>query len=185
MICNEKRKPELTCIGYQARLVGNNFTRYSRRVLDIFKEMTLGNDAETWIKGLKCGIKAMQELQAHYDGTSEGARMKQVAIEELKRILYNNDTTFKFEKYVTKLKGIFNVLEKDAVLIYEDQTTKNVLCQIMSPNAELKTEINICRSSHSSTFVKVSTYLSTVVSRLYLSANPSSGRFIKRSIYAS
>ena len=53
----------------------------------------------------------MQELQAHYDGTSEGARRKQVAREYLKKILYKDETNFTFEKYVTKLKGIFNVLE--------------------------------------------------------------------------
>ena len=56
---------------YQASLVGKMFTRESRRVLDIIKELTLGTDAETRIKGLKCVRKAMQELQDHYDGTSE------------------------------------------------------------------------------------------------------------------
>ena len=61
----------------------------------------------------------------------------------------------------------------------------HVLDQIMSPNIELKTEVNICRSSHSSTFVKSSTDLSKVVSRLYPSSNPSSGRFRKHSIYAT
>ena len=57
---------------YQASLVGNIFTRDSRDVLDIIKELTLGTDAEIWVKGLKCSRKVMQELQAHYDGTSEG-----------------------------------------------------------------------------------------------------------------
>ena len=82
--------------------------------------MTLGNDAETWIKGLKCGIKAMQGFQAHYDGTSEVARRKQVAREDLKMILYKNETTFTFEKYVTELKGISNVLGKYGVPLYEE-----------------------------------------------------------------
>ena len=50
---------------YHASLVGNMFTRDSRKVIDILKELTLGNDAETYIKGLKCGIKAMQELKSH------------------------------------------------------------------------------------------------------------------------
>ena len=61
---------------YQASLVGNIFIRYSRKVLDILKELTLGTDADTWIKGLKYGRNAMQELQAYYDGTSEGSRRK-------------------------------------------------------------------------------------------------------------
>ena len=55
----------------------------------------------------------------------------------------------------------------------------------MSPNTEFNTEVNLYRSSHSSTFVKSSTYLSTVVVRIYPSANSSPGRFRKRNIYAT
>ena len=71
---------------YQASLVRNMFTRDSRKLLDIIKKLTLGTEAETWIKGLKWGRKAMQELQAHYDHKSEGSRRKQFSREELKKI---------------------------------------------------------------------------------------------------
>ena len=54
---------------YQASLDRNMFTKDSRKVLSILKELTLGTDAETCVKSLKCGRKAMQEIQAHYDGT--------------------------------------------------------------------------------------------------------------------
>ena len=57
----------------------------------------------------------MQELHTHYDGTSEGSRRKRVSRSDLKKIFYKNETTFTFEKYVTKLKGIFNVLGKYSV----------------------------------------------------------------------
>ena len=40
---------------YQASLVGDMFTRDSRKFLDIIKELTVGTDAETWIKGVNCG----------------------------------------------------------------------------------------------------------------------------------
>ena len=60
---------------------------------------------------------------------------------------------------------------------------KHLLDQIISPNVEFKIEVKICRSSYLSTFVKSSTYLSTVVTIIYSSANPSSGRFRKVSIY--
>ena len=49
-------------ITHQACFVRNMFIRDSRKVINIIKELTLGNDAETWIKGLKCDRKAMQEL---------------------------------------------------------------------------------------------------------------------------
>ena len=81
----------------------------------------------------------MQELQAHCDGTSEGERRKQFSREYLKKIFYNNETTFTYEKYVTNLKGIFNVLEKYGVPIYEEQMVEHLLDQIMSPNTELNT----------------------------------------------
>ena len=55
---------------YLASLVENMFTRDSRKVLGIIKELVLGTDSESWIKGLKCGKEEMQELQSHYDGTS-------------------------------------------------------------------------------------------------------------------
>ena len=76
----------------------------------------------------------MQELQAHYDGISEGARRKQVARADLKKIFYKNETTFTSEKYVTKLMGGFNALGKYVVPLYEEQMAKHILDQIMSPN---------------------------------------------------
>ena len=54
---------------YQENLVGNMFTRDPRKFIDIIKELTLGTDAEAWIKGIKCDRKAMHELQDHYDCT--------------------------------------------------------------------------------------------------------------------
>ena len=77
------------------------------------------------------------------------------------------------------------MLGKYGVPLYEEQMVEHIPDHIMSPNKELKTEVNICRSSHLSTFFKASNYLSTVVARIYPYANPSSCRFRKRSIYAA
>ena len=106
---------------YVESLVGNMFTRDLGRVLDILKELTLRTDAETWIKCLKCGRKAMQELQAHYDSTSEVAWRKQVSRVDLKKIFYKNETNFTVEKYVTKLKEIFNMMEHIQLLCVKEK----------------------------------------------------------------
>ena len=45
---------------YQESLFRNMFITDPRKVLDILKELTLGTDTETWIKGIKFGRKAMQ-----------------------------------------------------------------------------------------------------------------------------
>ena len=96
----------------------------------------------------------MQELQAHYDGTSEGAWRKQISRADQNNILYKNEINFTFDKYVPKLNVIFNVLEKYGVPLYKEKMVERVLDQIMSPNKNLKTEVNIFKSSHLFTFVK-------------------------------
>ena len=65
---------------------------------------------------------------------SEGAQRRQVARDDLKKI-YKNETTFTFEKYVTKLKGLFNMLEKYGVPLYEEQMVEHLIDEIVSPNA--------------------------------------------------
>ena len=99
---------------------------------------------------------------------------------DLKKIFYKNGTTFTFEKYVTKFR-VYSICWRNMVF----QIIKHLLDHIMSPDTELKTEVNICRSSHSSTFVKASAYMSAVFAILYPYSNPPSGRFRKRSIYAT
>ena len=55
---------------FNSSLGVNLFTRDSRKFLNILKELIRGTDDETSIKLLKCLRKSMQELQAHYGGTS-------------------------------------------------------------------------------------------------------------------
>ena len=107
----------------------------------------------------------------------------QVSRADLKKILYTNDTNLAFEKYFTKLKGIFNELEKYGVPLYKEKLVEHLLDKIMSPNNDFRTEVKICRSSQSSKFFKASTYMFTVVAQIYPSTNHSPGRFRKRSIY--
>ena len=53
--------------------------------------------------------------------------MKKIARADLKKILYKNETTFIFEKYVTKLKGVFSVLGKYGVPLYEEHMFEHIL----------------------------------------------------------
>ena len=98
---------------------------------------------------------------------------------------YKNETTFTLDEYVKKIKEIFNVLDKYGAPIYKDHMVEHIIDQAMSPNIELKTEVNICRFLHSSTFVKYSMYLYMVVAILYPSTNPSSSRFRKSGIFTT
>ena len=46
-------------------------------------------------------------------------------------------------------------MEKYGDPLYEEQIVEHILDQIRSPNKELNTEVNTCRPSQSSTFVKL------------------------------
>ena len=103
-----------------------------------------------------------------------------MAREEQKRLFYRKGTNFSFKKYVTKIKQKFNVLENYNVSLNEDDNVRQLLYNISFPNKYLKTEVNICRSSHSASFKKASTYLSTVISRIFPENHPPSGKYGKR-----
>ena len=77
-------------------LKGNCFTVDSDKVINILKELNIGTDSGTWIKGIKFEMKTMQELQVQLYGTSEGVSHVQVSMEDLKEIFHNNDTNFMF-----------------------------------------------------------------------------------------
>ena len=93
---------------------------------------------------------------------------------DLKRLFYRKNTTFTFEKYVTKMKQTFNVP------IYEEDKVSQLLNNINFPNKTLKTEVNICISSHSASFKIAFTYLSTVISHILPETQPSSVRHGRR-----
>ena len=63
----------------------------------------------------------MWEIQTHYGETSKVAQRKHVDRDGLKKIFYKNETNLTLDKYVTKLKEIFNVLGKFGVPTYEEQ----------------------------------------------------------------
>ena len=107
----------------------------------------------------------MLALQNNYDGKSESELRKQVAKDNLERLFYRKETTFSFEKYITKTKQKFNLLENYNVPLYEEVKVRQLLDNINVPK-KIKTEVNICRSSHSSSSKTASTYLSTVISPL-------------------
>ena len=67
--------------------------------------------AETPCKSYNLIMMARQN--AHKGGKVDRA--------DLKKMFYNSETTFTFENYITKLNGIFNVLDKFGVPLYKEK----------------------------------------------------------------
>ena len=101
---------------YQMPLTGENFKRDNKLVYQMLKSAYIKSDAWTWIQSFdrtSDGRKAWLALVAHYDGTGELNKRVERAKEELARLHYKDEKIFLFEKYFTKLKENFFVLEKD------------------------------------------------------------------------
>ena len=62
---------------------------------------------------------------------------------------------------------------------------EHILDHIMPLNTDSNIEVKVCRYSHSSTFAKARTYISTLVLRIYPYTNPWSGRFRNCGTYAT
>ena len=101
---------------YQMPLDGQNFKHDNKLVYKLLKAACVDTDAWAWIQKndpSADGRKAWLALIAHYDGYGELNKRVQRAKMELLRLHYKDEKVFPFEKYVTKLKEQFRVLEKD------------------------------------------------------------------------
>ena len=165
---------------YNAQLVGNMFIRDSKFVEQVLKELIVGTDAEHWAKG-KCGARdiVMVALKDHYDGTAEGERRKAVANSDLDKLFYPNESTFSFDKFVTKMKEGFNTLEQYGVPVHEENKVKMLMDKIQCSNQELKSEVILCRSTNNN-FSDATTYLQTAVTRIFPNFQPTSNKYGKR-----
>ena len=91
------------------QVLSETFSKKTKNILDVLKEMTIGTNTNTCIRGSSreyrpCNIYKIIIM----------ARQK-----EQEGNMFIDPTNFTFEKYVTKLKGVFKVLKKYGVLLYE------------------------------------------------------------------
>jgi hypothetical protein len=162
-----------------APLTGAVFRNDSQQVLTLLRSLTTGTDAENWMHGISCGRRAMEALQAHYDGDAEAEKRKQAAKSDLQSLYYRHEAAFPFERYINRMKRCFDILEKYQVPYYEEDKVRLLLDKIQNNHGEVKTQVSICRASYSDDFVQASTYMSREISRIFPSSNVSSSSFGK------
>ena len=94
---------------------GQNFKHDNKLVYKILKAACLDTDVWPWIsKTDGDGRLAWLKLVGHYDGYGElNKRVERANKMEILRLHYKDEKVFPYEKYVTKLKENFRVLEKD------------------------------------------------------------------------
>ncbi len=98
---------------YQMPLEGQNFKHDNKLVHKLLKAACMDTDAWAWIQKNDPSADAR-----HYDGYGELNKQVQRAKMELLKIHYKDKKVLPFEKFVTKLKEQFRVLEKDRYASY-------------------------------------------------------------------
>jgi hypothetical protein len=101
------------CIA-KARLEGPEFEADALQVHQIIQALTVGENAEQWIKEIckhKDGRQDMQALRSHYRG--EGNQSRRVAQAERmhKTLHYKGERSMPFSQFISKVKAMFNLLK--------------------------------------------------------------------------
>jgi hypothetical protein len=100
---------------YQMPLEGPNFKQDNKLVYKMLKAACVDTAAWAWLEKYdptSDGRKAWMALLAHYNGYGELNKRTTRAKEELMKLHYKDEKAFSFEKYITKLKELFRVLDK-------------------------------------------------------------------------
>ena len=95
---------------HSASLYDSMIDQYSKKVVRLIKEITIGTPEEAYIKHVKCGCVDMLKLQEHYDDKSTLERLEKHAREALNKLHYRHEHTFTFQNYINALQINFQGL---------------------------------------------------------------------------
>ena len=88
------------------------------------------------------GRKAITSLRNHYDGP--GARLERLAEDNQseKKLHYSQDQTFLFERFITLLQEVFNILEDYEEARSEREKVRIMLQKITTNNVQIQLAIS-------------------------------------------
>jgi hypothetical protein len=125
---------------YQMALVGLEFTKDDKAVYLKLKGFCLDTPTWEWIReydGQMSGRSAMNALRLHYEGEGEVNKRIGVACATLSTTVYRNEFAYSFEKFATRMKTAFTVLEKHGKPYAETAKVKMLHDHIQVPGNNL------------------------------------------------
>jgi hypothetical protein len=96
----------------KARLEGPEFEADSLQVHQIIRALTVGENAEQWIRELaryKDGRRDMIALRAHFRGEGNTTRQISMAEQMYSVLHYKDERSMPFSDYISKVKEMFNI----------------------------------------------------------------------------
>jgi hypothetical protein len=156
---------------YQMALAGPEFTEDDKAVYLKLKGFCLDTPAWEWIReydGQMSGRNAMIALRLHYGGEGEVNKRIGVARATLSTTIYRNEFAYSFEKFATRMKTAFTVLEKHGEPYAETAKVKMLHDRIQVPGYNL---IQIAKSQlldqHGTSFSAAVSYMSRKVAEIF------------------
>jgi hypothetical protein len=159
---------------YKMPLQGKNFRHDNKLVFQMLKSACIKSDAWAWIRSFDRaadGRKAWLALSEHYDGSGELSKRVERAKAELERLHYKDEKVFPCEKFITKLKENFNVLEKDKHEDLSGRQRVNLMTKaICSTDPRILAGLVNIHQSFRFNFDEAANFMSGLISSIHSSA---------------
>jgi hypothetical protein len=156
------------CIA-RARLEGPEFEADARTVHQIIQSLTIGENAEHWLKDIakkNDGRKDMAALRSHYRGEGNQSRRISQAKRLNETLHYKNERAMKFSDFISKSKRMFNIYEKCEEPQPESVKLrflwKKIDCPALQPNIAAM-QANLARDKNIWTFVSACDHLASQI----------------------
>ena len=160
-------------------LTGDIFGDDERRVWGYLSGRTNTTDGWDIIKKYSKSEQARSaytELKSFYDGTSEVNKRVTRARAELENIRYTSEQSFPFIKYVAKLRGLFDTLEKGKQGRSEQEKVLFLIERISTSNQRFASALQTTSTMHRNDFRAACNVLSCAVSDLFPTISTGSKR---------
>ena len=164
---------------YQVPLKGPVYKADNRLVYSMLKAACIQTDAWAWIQGHDAtydGRKAWLALVGHYNGTAELNRRVARANNEIDKLHYKDGRLFSFEKYATKMKEAFQVIDKDPDdRLLERRKVEIFLKGISSTDASITEAKVSVLTDHRNDLDAATSFVAGLISTLHTSAQSEYG----------
>ena len=159
---------------YEMPLTGTNYKHDNRLVYGMLKAACIRTDAWIWIQTCDTtynGRKAWLALVEHYDGDSELGKRVHRAKHEIEDLHYKDERVLPFDRYATKMKEAFYVLNKDKdEKMSEKRQVQAILNGITSQDPAIVAAKTNVFKDYNSDIDKAIAFLSSLISSVHAAA---------------
>ena len=157
---------------WSAPLTSHAFVKDNHQVYHILKNLFLDTEGWAWFEDALDGDGqvAYERILAHYEGMAETNRHAYEAEANLKKLYYQDELKFPFQKYITTMKGLFRELDESGEKHSGHQKVNTLLDGIKSKDLQIGSLIVMAHKDCPTNFEGACTLMASQVALMYLTA---------------